>query len=353
MKKIFSLWLIIAIGLMASLTGCAEEAAIKEDSLAISMHELEDTEYASEDSNEAEAKVSLPQAEVSDQEMAIPYAGETFQKSLFAAGGSMLYIYGLKEDGSSFVGYMQKEEDYFQECEVKPGDNMRAFNMAVDGQNRCHILWMSVEEEMINGQSFDRITYDKSCITIVNQEGKLQKEIDVSTVFSAEQKRPFCFAVNEENHYYFENGNKLVEILPDGIQGAAIACNGGNGSNEIEGIGMGKSGALYCTYTSQDGTTELAKLQDGALLPVSAKLPPADAIYSGIYAGTDTELLLFNKAKGVFSYDGNAVEERVPLVEFPISGQMISGYGILLDGRICVITQEEGNTTFYYIPAGK
>lgn len=202
---------------------------------------------------EGESREEIPaaaSAEVSDREVTVSYAGEAFIKSLFAAGGEMLWLYGVKDDGNFFLGYMGQEGDVFQETEVSPGADMRAFNMVVDRQGRCHILWMGVQKETVEGREFDRLTFDRSCITIVDSSGKMEKEIQVSDVFSEEQGRPFCFVVDEAGNYYFEDGMQLVQILPDGTQGGTFSCAG-----PICGIGIGKSGSIYCSSEREGGAT--------------------------------------------------------------------------------------------------
>ena len=75
----------------------------------------------------------------------------------------------------------------------------------------------------------------KRVITVVNKEGVVEKELDVSSVFSPKQPRPFCFVVDRDGNYYFENEKELIQITVDGIQKEAVICDGW-----IEGIGIGK-----------------------------------------------------------------------------------------------------------------
>ena len=99
----------------------------------------------------------------------------------------------------------------------------------------------------------------------------------------------------------------------------------------------------------------LEKLEEGKLSLYSDQLPKANAIYAGIYGGTDTELLLLNKDYGVFAVrdsDGS-VETRIAGAQMPVAGEQIGGYGILADGRVCILSQTKENTVFYYIPAGR
>ena len=286
-------------------------------------------------------------AEVSDQRVTVSYTGEPFQKSVFAVGSETLYICGVREDGNYFLGYMEKEADVFRETGVEQKEGMRVLNMAADRQGRCHILWMSVRK--VDNQDRDSLTFDRSVITVVDSEGKVEKEIDISDVFASEQLGPFCFAVDDAGNYYFAKENRLIRILPEGRQGEEFACEGW-----IEGIGTGRSGSVYCTVEKEDGTMSLEKLEEDSLRPWMEGLPESNAIYAGIYPGTDSELLLINKDSGIFAvWDDGSIETRVSPAELPVTGEAMGGYGILADGRACLLSQKAESTTFYYIPAGK
>lgn len=351
------LWMVLVM--LSFLSGCAVSSPEEESTTVVNLENGE--KVSGEDSRletSGEEKEETPdgktastaEVNVSDREATIFYKGEPFRKSLFAVGGEQLWLCGVKEEGDYFLGYMEKEEDVLQEVDVKPGTDMRALNMVVDRQGRCHILWMSVEKVTINGQNLDRNTFERSCITIVDSDGKEEKEIDVSSIFSEEQPRPYCFVVDEAGNYYFEKGTQLIQILPDGAQGETIQCSGW-----IEGIGIGKSGNVYCTSRQEGGTVILEKQEEGELRLYSDQLPKANAIYAGIYGGTDTELLLLNKDYGVFAVrdsDGS-VETRIAGAQMPVAGEQIGGYGILADGRVCILSQTKENTVFYYIPAGR
>ena len=116
---------------------------------------------------------------------------------------------------------------------------------------------------------------------------------------------------------------------------------------------MGRSGAVYCTYAEESGGRRLARLEENGFSVCDVELPEAQPVYAGIYAGTDSEILLFNKESGIIAYDGNELEVRVSGEELPVKGGDIRGYGILSDGRACILSQENGTTVFYYVPAGK
>ena len=99
----------------------------------------------------------------------------------------------------------------------------------------------------------------------------------------------------------------------------------------------------------------LGRLEENAVVSCNVTLPSAEARYSNIGIGTDTELLIYNKISGVYTYDLNtsAVEQRVAGNELPVSGQDVAGHGFLGDGRLCLMEQNETDTIFHYVPAGK
>lgn len=349
MKKIAIVFFMVFI-MMFFMFGCAkhmpESQNVNENKLENDKSDSE--ELAAESERKIEEVLPSTNVEVSDKSAVVSYSGEEFVKSVFAVGDTMLYVYGIKPDGEYFLGCMQREEDIFREFTIETDESMRAFNMAVDRQGRCHILWMSVEKFEAGGQSVDRITYEKSRITIVDNKGKLEKEIDVTGLFSAGYNRPLCFTVDGEGNYYFENGKEIIQIQNDGTKGTVILCDGW-----VEGIGIGKSGIVYGTYQLENGERRLGRIEEDMLCTIDLQLPQSKASYAGIYAGTDSELFIFNKESGVFAFNEGEIETRVTETELPIKGPEVAGYGILSDGRLCIMEQENECTAFYYVPAGK
>ncbi len=325
------------------LTGCGQTNEKELDKL------VEESIVPEQQDIENEKDTFQPSAsEVSNEAVTVFYKGDDFRKSVFAVGGDKIYICGIKSDGQYFWGCMNKEEDSFFEFSVEIPENMRAFNMTVDNQNKCHILWMSIEKVTLDNQSVDRITFEQSFITIINAEGETETQIDVTQIFKKEQTRPFCFSIDREGNYYFENGKEIVKLLSDGSMASNIVCPGW-----IEGIGIGRTGVVYCTYKNEDGKEMLGKIDQDAFASCNLNLPDNYAIYANISPGTDSEALLYNKDGGVYVYDdvNNVIELRISQSQLPISGEEVVGYGFLHDGRLCLLTQN-GETVFYYIPAG-
>ncbi|MBQ6888133.1 MAG: hypothetical protein IJN54_11535 [Lachnospiraceae bacterium] len=291
--------------------------------------------------------------EISDAEVTIGYEGEPFTKSVFKTGGEMVYIHGIKEDGSYFLGNMKKEEKILKELSIEVPENMRIINMAVDFYEDCHILWTSVDEIELDGHKVSQMTFEKSLITKVNKEGNTEFTVDISEIIKEKVIRPFCFNIDKDGNYYLENNSDIYEIIKIDSNGNTSFCFSCEGNIEV--IGNGKSGAVYCIYTNEKGEELLGKLQENEIVFCDVILPEANAKYSEICRGTDTELILYNKENGVYIYDLNreSVEQRKKGNDLPVYGEEVSGYGVLGDGRLCLMTQNKTGTFFYYIPIGK
>ncbi len=309
----------------------------------------EEVDWESKESIVSEEDVMSSQEidimEISSESETVYYTGESFEKSIFETGSDMIYVYGMKDDGEYFLGNMKIGDSVFQEFTVEMEEDMRAFNMVVDENGNCHILWMSIEEVVFNDQRLHAITNKKSLITIVDREGTSLKEIDVTEVFSTTYERPFSFIVDREGNYYFESMQSIVQILNNGSLGNVITCEG-----TIEGIGIGKSGSLYATYRLDSGETWLGKIEDATSCMSKVQMPQAIAIYKGIYPGIQSELLFMNKSNGIYIYEDDRIEQSVSVVELPVSNEEILGYGLLSDGRFCLLHQSEAESVFYYIP---
>lgn len=298
--------------------------------------------------NETEPTSTVALVEVSNKSTTVVYTGEKFTKSIFAVGNIVIYLCGIDENGNYFLGSMKKEESSFQKFSVDMGENMRAFNMTVDEQGKCHILWMSIEKVSIGDQIMDQITYEKSAITIVDSSGTIEETIDVSDIFAQGYQRPFCFVVDRKGTYFFENKDEIISFGKDGKLGDVISCDG-----QVEGIGVGKSGMVYCTYEDDNQECGLGMIEDNVFQSCGVQFPVSDALYSDIYAGTDSELLVFNAKSGVFVWDGTSVEARLSISDLPVKESEISSRGLLADGRLCIMDQSDGSTVFYYIPVGR
>lgn len=292
---------------------------------------------------------------VSDVEAVIEYEGGDFRKSVFCTGADMLYLYGTKPDESYFLGCMKQEDTQFYEIPLTLPEDMRVAYMTVDGAGNCHIMWISVEASDVDGVTHYRRTYEKAQMTVVDQEGELKAEIDLSEIFQTEDPRPdyACFAVDHEGNYYLGAAQEIIKLNGKGETEARIPCEG-----ILQAVGCGRSGSIYCIYAEEDGGEYLGRVEQGEDAPKVAacgvSLPSAAALYLNMAAGADAELLFYNKAGGVYAYDADAgiAQRRGAPEEIPVSGMDVSGYGFLGDGRLCLLTTEDGRAVFYYVPTG-
>lgn len=281
------------------------------------------------------------------EENIVYYEGTPFVKSVYGTGQDLIYIIGRREDMSFFLGCMEADSKELEVLDTEIPEDMRAFEMYVDSKGLAHILWMSVENEVMDGDIVSTLTYEKSYIWVVDREGKIQKEVDVSKIIGTECGRPFCFVVDEDGNYYWEDRDEILKIKQTGELHTTIACEG-----NVIGIGLGKSGELYCTYRDKEFVERLGRVEQDTFIGSNIILPEADAGYSYLTAGIDSELILYNKASGVYSYDvnENKLENRISVDNIPVDGQSVNGYGLLQDARICLMTQENNETIFYYVP---
>lgn len=310
-----------------------------------------ETEPPREDSGTG-GNAGLPIPEVSGQEAEIVYAGGEFTKSVFSAGGGMLYVYGIKDDGAFFLGNMKAEENSFREIPLSMPEDMRVMNMYTDEWGNCHTLWLKVEESKIEGQNVNRMSFEEGYIVKIGKEGQTEFTLDISEALLENQNYFYCFAADREGNYYFENNRQceIIKLGPDGKLERRIPCEG-----SIETVGIGRSGAVYCIYAGEDGTKLLGRVEEDSVSADGVELPKNQALYSEIDVGTDTELLIYNKSGGVYVYSPGEKEarQRIKSSDLPVREQEVGGYGFVGDGRLCLQGQKDGKMTFYYIPAGK
>lgn len=288
--------------------------------------------------------------DVSRKEAVVNLEEENFIKRAFAVGGDMIYLAGKSADGSDFWANLTAEDKTLNYFTVEMPGNMQVLNMTVDAQGNCHMFWVSAERQVIDGVEHNIINFEKCCITKMNRDGELEAIMDISELFADLQTRPYCFITDADGCYYFETGEEIVKVYPDGSQAALITCDG-----RIEVIGCAQSGEIYCVYQAENGEEYIGWVEGDKVTNCGTVMPEVNASYSVMTAGTDTEILLFNKEGGVFAYDAvtNTLDIRVAGTELPVAGQDISGCGFLGDGRLCLMEQIEDTTTFYYIPAGE
>ncbi|MCD8130187.1 MAG: hypothetical protein LUE16_02730 [Lachnospiraceae bacterium] len=324
--------------------GSSENISNEEEQGSTAEVVIEDGSADSESADSPDGDSADEGGESSGEDAAIVYAGEAFTKSVFAAGGNSLYVCGIR-DGEYFFGYMEQEGDRFEEFSLDMDENMRAFNMYVDEENQCHILWFSTESVTVNGQELESIDYEKSCITVIDGAGNILKNIDTTEFFREEQMRPNSFVADRKGNYWFEDGAQLVSLSPEGELNEKVDCPG-----TVENVGIGAGGLIYAIY-HEEGSRYLGNILDDGAFYREDQLPDVNSNYSYMAPGTKgVDLLIYHQSEGVYGYDRNTRKQVVKAEVLPITGEDVSGYGFLADGRLCLMSSgTDGTIMFYYI----
>ncbi len=344
--------LIILAAFMMTMTACSGNAEEEQDGTGLTAVEEDAAEGGSIDvetdgNADAEADdlgIAEEESEASAGDATVLYTGESFSKSAFAAGGTVLYLCGMR-DGEYFFGCMEQEGDTFEEFSLDVGDGMRVNSMYVDEENRCHMLWFDTETVTVNGQEFASVSFEKSCIMVIDSSGTLLEQIDTTDFFSSEQTIPYSFAVDHKGNYWFEEGTYLVSLSPDGTLNQKIECPG-----TVETVGVGASGMVYAVYQAE-GSRYLGCIFNDGDFAFECSLPDTGSAFSQIAPGADgVDVLFYHLSEGVYGYDRNTMKHLVSADELPVTGENVNGYGILSDGRLCLMgAEEDGVRAFYYL----
>lgn len=292
-------------------------------------------------SNSFEEKQNTVEPEVK----MVAYEGDLFVKSVFAVGSNYIYLCGLDEEKKYFLAGMKAEDATFQKYNIDMPENMRVFRMAVDNEGKCHSLWLSVEDVVIGGQTFSQLSFQQGYITVMDITGTVESTIDISPIVAGKQINPYRFVVDCEGNYYIDHQKEILKIANTGELVATVFCEG-----IVESIGVGASGKIYSIYNGENNVLNLGYIEDKKMV-YCAEMPRFEAMYTNLCPGVNCELLLYNKAGGVLTFESNAVEAELKILgtDLPITGQGVVGYGFLGDGRLCLMGQENGITEFYYV----
>lgn len=308
---------------------------------------------------------------VCETNQTVSCAEQPFYKLGFGAGGQHIYICGSRAvdieemgtlgDDTYFIGVVDVADDStdggrMEELDLDMPKDMRVLRMKADSDGNAHLLWVSRSGITLVGKSepIENFDYVKSAIMVINPEGEVLKNIDVSEVFTEEKGLALCFTVDAAGNYYWEKGADIIKLSPDGELLERIECLG-----DVHSIAQGKSGEMYAVCLGADRKEMLCRLTEEGLTETAliGNTPEALSLYPDMGAGTDTELLFLHRDGGIYAVDvidGEAVFTlRVPEDEMPVSGQDISGCDILGDGRVCLYQYTEEGSYLYYMAAGR
>ena len=295
--------------------------------------------------NSENSPVTRP--EINFNEAVVMYQGTSFMSSCKAIGGDSIYTTDFlgefngdhPAEESYFAGRIGIEEDTVQQFALEIPKDMFAYRACIDSQGRWHLLFSQKTDDALA----DRRTE----IWVVGRNGEPEQTIDITESVKGGITIPDWMAVDRQGNYYFASSEKIM-VIDLGRQSVGSL----NFSGEIIGIGMGRSGALYGVFNvSGDDILGVIDIEKGSIekcanLPENAMRPT----FSVLQAGVNTELLLANKGEGVWSYDGTELRQVLTIENIVGNGQDILAMGFLWDGRVCVMSYEDENYVFRYIP---
>lgn len=308
------------------------------------------------DSTESEFSAAGGESEiltlpVSHEEAVIEYEGETFTGSCRVIGGNSIYLAGYKGEftgdspatGNYFMGRMGIGENQVQQFSLEIPEDMFALRGCVDNAGRCHMLFV---------QKIDNaVTYEKMEVWVVNAQGEVERTLDLTTFpeFNSLKKSWYWMAVDAQGRYYLGNNGSILMLDEETKSIVQYEPQG----ESVDGMGIGRTGAVYGVFVTQDGERYLGEIHfnEGTVtrcadFPVSGMQPS----FSVLQPGVNTELLLANKGEGAWAYNDGTLELTVALGDINVNGQDIEAMGFLADGRCCVMSYENGNYRFYYVP---
>jgi len=284
-------------------------------------------------------------AEISRKESDIAYAGDDFMKSCATVGGDSIYVAGFHgeyagtepKDEDYFWGRIEKEGNVIQEFTPDIPDDMFAMRGCVDLQGNWHILCV----RKVNGA----FTYEKAGIWIIDSQGNTVKNIDFTEIVQTKKFVPYWMAVDGEGNYILGSNGVLMLADSEGHVKKWYEI-------ELQGLGIGKSGRIYGVYGNLMGEVSLGILEPeaGVLEQCAVFDEELYSSFSVLQPGVNTELLLANKGNGVWCYDGEELESVISIHDILGNGQDISAMGFMDDGRLCVMSNEDGQFRFYYVP---
>lgn len=359
--------LFMAVILMLFFGGCGTEASddgslVRLEDMAASMsggvdvnalgtEEWKGAETGNGSEERSESDGTVPVMEQNPNACDVIYQGTPFISSCRAIGGDSIFSTGYlgefdgnqPADGDYFAGRIGIEENTIQEFALEFPEDMLVFRSCTDEQGRWH-LFLSQKVDNI-------LTYERSEIWIINREGQLEGAVDVTECIKKGNTLPVGMTVDQQGNYYLllSGGGNLLRV--DGKDQTAEFFPFED--EYMDGLGVGRSGAVYGVFTQGGKSylgiidTESGSVEKCADFPENSVRPGFDALQPG----ASTELLLANRGEGVWSYDGTALELAVPLKDITANGQDISAMGFLWDGRVCVMSYENEQYVFHYVPA--
>lgn len=288
------------------------------------------------------ANAAVPGMTFNPNEATVAYQGMDYVSSCRAIGGDSIYSTGFEgnvpEEGTYFAGRIGIEENEIQQFSLEIPKNMFVYRNCADSLGRWHLLLSRKNGNMAEPDK-------KTEIWVVNKEGELEQSFDITEYIG---KDWFCdwMAVDNEGIYYFAlpGGIRVINVADRSV--ATLTFGG-----EIIGIGIGRSGALYGMF-NVEGNNFLGRIDtgSGSVEKCADLAETLNSSFSILQGGANTELFLANTGNGVWSYDGAELKQELVFSDIGVNGQDILAIGFLWDGRMCVMSHENGKDLFRYIP---
>lgn len=299
---------------------------------------------------EGTGNVTEPKTALNPNEATVIYQGMDYMSSCRTIGGDSIYSTGYQgkfdgsnpADGPYFAGRIGIEEDEIQQFSLEIPEGMFVYRGCTDSQGRWHLL---LSQKTGNAAEPDK----KTEIWIVNREGELEQSFDITECVKEGGRLPAWLAVDNGGIYYFasEESIRVIDAVNQSVQTLQF-------SGSICGIGIGRSGALYGVFKVEgEGNEFLGIVQTASgSIEKCAELPENNMrpTFSVLQAGVSTELLLANMGDGIWNYDGTELKQALTLENIVANGQDILAMGFLWDGRVCIMSYENGKDVFHYLP---
>jgi len=277
----------------------------------------------------------------------ITYQGTAFMSSYRTIGGDSIYNTGFlgefdgdhPAEGTYFAGRIGLEEDTIQQFPLEIPEDMSAYRGCIDSQGRWHLMVLQKSDEAV--------TNKKTEIWVINRAGELEQSFDITNCMKESVRLPDWMEVDNNGNYYLASAETILVI--DAMNQSVELLHF---SGEIMGFGRGRSGALYGVF-HVEGTDILGVVDPhGGSIEKCAELPENGIRpkFSTLQAGVNTELLLANKGDGIWSYDGTELKQEMTLGDIVADGQDILAMGFMWDGRVCIMSYENGKYVFHYEP---
>lgn len=309
--------------------------------------ELREAEHISDTENADDAG-NVSGVTLNPDDATVTYQGAAFMSSCRTIGGDSIYSTGFlgefdgshPVEGAYFAGRIGLEEDAVQQFALEIPDNMFAYRGCTDSQGRWHLMLAQKTGNTVEPD-------EKAEIWVINRDGELEQSFDITECVKEGGWWSLWMEVDSDGIYYLAS-NEKIEIIDAVNQSVAIL----HFSGSINGIGIGRSGALYGVFEVEGNEmlgivdTENGSIEKCADLPENDVRPT----FSALQEGVNTELLLANMGDGIWSYDGAELTQKLTLENIVANGQDILAMGFMWDGRVCIMSYEEGKYIFHYAP---